>query len=155
MLAARVLLICHQNFIAGLQVDAIGDIAIGLCRVAQESDFVAITAHKCGERITELVPGGVSSDWIVLGIGFVQFLAGLVALKYGSQHGGGARSDSAVIQVNFVRRDQELFAEFSPIGVFVRVEKRALWEVGGQGLELSPEVAAPCQGRSDGQRRGK
>ena len=61
-------LVGHEDFVAGLHVDAVGDVAVGFGGVAEESDFVAAAADEFGERVAELVPGGVSPDGVVLGI---------------------------------------------------------------------------------------
>ena len=129
VLASGMLLIGHQHFVAGLQIDAVGDVAVGLGGISEEGDLVAVAADERRQRIAKLVPGGVSPDGIVLGIGLVQLLARLVAFKHGAQHGRGARAYGAVIEVDFVGGNQELLAQFAPVGVFVLVEQGAVGQL--------------------------
>src|SRR4029077_14584080 len=107
---------------------------MGLGGISQKRDLVAVAAYKCGQRIAKLVPRGISPDGIVLGIGLVELLARFIAFKDGAEYGRGARSHGAVIQVDLVLWNQELFAQLAPVGVFILVEKGALWQLRGQGL---------------------
>ena len=119
MLAAGVLLIGHQHLVAGLHVDAIGNVAIRFRGVAQQGNLIALAADEGGQWVAKLVPGGVSPDWIVFWVLLIHSLGGVIAVEDGAQHGRGARSYGAVVQVNLVLGDKELFADFRPIGVFV------------------------------------
>src|SRR5258708_5989169 len=65
-------------------------------------------------------------------------LALLIAFKDRAQHGRRARSHGAVVEVDLVRWNQELFAQLAPVGVFVLVEQGALGELRRQGSELRP-----------------
>jgi len=60
---------------------------------------------------------------INLGIGLVHFLGGGVALENGAQHGCGAGTYGAVVQVDLVFGDQELTTHLGPVGIFVFVEQ--------------------------------
>ena len=87
MLASGMLLIGHEHFVAGLQIDAVRDVAVGLGGISQERDLVAVAAYKGGQRIAKLVPRRVSPDGIVFGIGLVELLARFIAFKYGAEDG--------------------------------------------------------------------
>jgi hypothetical protein len=102
MLAAGMLLVGHEDFIAWLQVDAISDIAISLGGITEQSDLVARAADESGQRIAEFVPGSVSPDGIVLGILLVHFFSGGIAFENGAQHGRGTGAHGAIVQVNLV-----------------------------------------------------
>jgi len=123
------LLVGHQYFVARLQIDAVRNVAIGLGGVSEKRDLVAVAAYERRQRISKLVPRGVSPDRIVLGIGLAQLLARLIPFKHRAQHGRGARPYGAVIEVDLVRRNQELLMQFAPVGVFVLVEKGALGQL--------------------------
>ncbi len=49
MFAAGMLLIGHQDFVAGFEVDAVGDVAISFGGITKQGDFVAMTADKGGQ----------------------------------------------------------------------------------------------------------
>ena len=119
VLAAGMLLVGHEDFVAGLEIDAVGDVVIGFGGISEERDLVAVAADEGGEGIAELVPRGVSPDGVILGIGLVHFFGRFVAFEDGAQHGSGAGADGAVIEVDLVGGNQVLLAEFAPVGVFV------------------------------------
>ena len=123
MFAAGMLLVGHEDFVAGLHVDAVGDVAVGFGGIAQQGNFVALAADERGERVAELVPRGVSPDGIVLGILLVHLLGRGVAVEDGAQHGRGAGADRAVVQVDLVLGDEELAPHFGPVRVFILIEE--------------------------------
>jgi hypothetical protein len=122
MLATGVLLVGHQDFITGLEVEAVGDIAVGFGGVANQGDLVAMASDEFGERVAELVPGSVSPNGIVFGILLIHLLCGVVAVEYGAENRCGAGADSTVVEIDFVLGDEELFAQFGPVGVFVLIK---------------------------------
>ena len=143
------LLVGHEDFVAGLHVDAVSDVVISFSGVSEECDFVALAADEGGERIAELVKRAVSPDGVVFGIGLVELLAFFVAFKNGAEDGRGAGADGAVVEIDLVGGDEELLAEFAPVGFFVAIEEGRVGELGREGFELGPEVSAPEGGRSE------
>src|SRR4029077_6976569 len=101
-----------------------------------------------GERIAELVPRGVSPDRIVFRILLVQFLRRGVAVEDSSQHGCGAGTHRAVVQVDFVLGDEELAAHFRPVRVFVLVEQRMVGQWRSL-FELRQPATAEGEGRGN------
>src|SRR5579863_1739295 len=148
MLASWMLLVGHEHFVARLHVDAVGDVAVCLGRVAQKGDLIALAADEFRQRVAELVPGGVSPDRIILGILLVHFLGSVVSVEDGPQNRGGAGADGSVIEVDLVFRDDELPAHLGPKRVFVLVKQSAIgkrWNL----LELRKKIAAQGERRGD------
>src|SRR5439155_8181627 len=101
------------------------------------------------QGIAEFVPGGVSPDGIVLGVVLVHFLGGGVAVEDGADNRYGARSDGAVVQVDFVLGDEELLAHLGPVGVFVLVEEGVIGQ--GWGLfQLGEKASTKGKGGGEG-----
>src|ERR1700729_2274467 len=153
MLAAGMFLIGEQDLISRFKVDAVGDVAISFRGITQDGDLIAVAAYEGGQRITEFIPGGVAPDRVVFRIGLVHLFGGFVAFEDGAQNRGGAGAYRAIIEINFVGGDQELFAQFTPVVVFVLVIERAVRELLGQGFELRPEVASPAESGGGGEGR--
>ena len=127
--AARVLLIGHQHFIAGFHVHAVCDVAVGFGGIAKQGDFVALAPYKLRQRIAKLVPRCISPNRIILGILLVHLLGRRVAVEDGAQHRRRTGAYRAIVQVNFIGRNEKLLAQFGPIGLVViavlgRVGKR-------------------------------
>src|SRR5207248_7669895 len=104
-------------------VDAVSDVAVGFSGIAEQRNLIAFAADKCSERVAELIPGGVSPDGIVFGLLLIQFLRCRVAIENGAQDGHGTGSYSAVVQINFILRNEKLAAHLRPECVFVRIEQ--------------------------------
>ena len=139
-------LIGHQDFVSRFQVDAVGNVTVRFGGVAKQSNLVTMAAHERGEGITKLIPGSVSPDGIVFGILLVHLLRGGVALEHGAQHGRGAGPDGAVVQIDFVLGNQELLAQFCPVGVFILIEESGVGQGRGNFLKLGNEVPTNGQG---------
>src|SRR5258705_13746761 len=114
-------LVGHEDFVAGLEIQAIRDVAVSLRGVPQKGDLVAVATYKGSEWITELVPRSVSPNGVVFGIGLVELLAGFVAFKNCAQDRSRTGADSTVVKINLVGGYQELLAQLAPVGLFVRV----------------------------------
>ncbi len=121
MFAAGVLLIGHQHFIAGLQVQAIGDKVVSLGRVAKQRDLIARAADKCRQRVAKFVPRPIAPDWIVLRILLGQAFRIRVRVKNGLQHRPWRGAHSAIVQIDFIAWNQELFSHLRPIRLLVFV----------------------------------
>jgi hypothetical protein len=157
MLAAGMLLVGHEDFIAWLQVDAISDIAISLGGITEQSDLVAMAADESGQWIAEFVPGGVSPDGIVFGILLVHFFGGGIAVENGAQHGRGTGAHGAIVQVNLVFGDEELRAHFRPVSIFVLVEeggiRKLCWGLGELGEQIPAQSGCGGEAGSGGDRK--
>src|ERR1700683_33943 len=133
-IAAAVFLVGGEDFVAGLHVNAVGDVVVGFGGVADERDLVAGGSDEFGERIAKFVPRSVAPDRIVLWIGVVHFFCLVIAIEYSFQDGRGARSDGAIVEINLIGRNQELFADAGPIGISVALVERGggqlLWDGG-------------------------
>ena len=123
MLASGMLLVSHQNLIAGLHVDAIGDIAVGFCRIAQHRDLVALATNEFGERVAELVPGCVSPDGVVFGIRLVHFFGSVVSVEDGAQYGRGTGPNGAIVQIDLICRNDELLPHRGPECILIFIEE--------------------------------
>src|SRR6202521_2920311 len=126
MLASRVLLVGHQHFVASLHVQPVRDIAVCFRRIAHQRQLIARAPDKLRERIAKFVPGAVTPDRIVFRIVLRHLFRIVVAIKNRAQHRHGRRSHRPVVEINFIRRNQELFAPFAPIRFFVRTIKRTV-----------------------------
>lgn len=67
MLATGMLLVGHQDLVTGLEVNAVGDVAVRFRGVPEEGQFIAFATDKLRERIAKLVPRGVAPDGVVPG----------------------------------------------------------------------------------------
>src|SRR5580658_5226884 len=144
--AAGMFLVGHEHFVARFQVGAIGNVAISFGGITEQGDLVATATDEGGQGIAKLVPGGISPNRVVFGILLVHSLGGGVAVENGAQHGCWAGADGAVVQVDFVLRDEELAAHLGPVGVFVLIEESGVRQGGGGFLQLSQEISAASQG---------
>src|SRR5260370_101539 len=52
-----------------------------------------------------------------------------VSVEDRAQYRHGARAYRPVIEINLVRGNQELFAQFGPVRLFVRTVERAIWQL--------------------------
>ena len=129
VLASRMLLVGHQHFIARLHVQAVGDVTVRLRRVAHQRQFVARAAHELRQRIAKLIPRPVTPDRIIFRIALCHFFRIVIAVENCSQHRHRTGSHRPVVQINLVAGNQELFAPFGPIRLFVRTVKRAVWQL--------------------------
>ena len=129
VLASGMLLIGHEHLIAGLQIDAVGNVVVCFRGISKQRDFVAVAADECGQRIAKFVPRPVSPDRIVFWVGFVELLALFITLKHGAQYGRGAGSQGSVVEIDLVGWNQELLPEFAPVGFFVLVEQGAVGQL--------------------------
>src|SRR5882762_4405017 len=145
MLASGMFLISHQDFVAGLHVNAVRDVTVGFGGVAQQRDLVAVAAHKCGQRVAEFIPRDVSPDGVVFGILLIHLFGGVVAVKNGAEYRRRTGADGAVVEINLVFGNEELFAQFGPVGVVVLVEQRMIGE-GRSFVELGKEISAEREG---------
>lgn len=159
LLAARMLLVGHQHFIAGFHGDAVGDVVVRLGGVAYQRNLVPVTADEVRQGIAIFVPRPVAPDGIVFGIGLVELLGRSVAVEDGTQHRRRARPDGPVVEVDLILGNQELLAQLGPVSLVVvdillRVgqrRRRALQlrqeiitksESGGQSGSVSEKAAA-------------
>src|SRR5882762_7944249 len=102
MLASGMFLIGHQDFVAGLHVNAVRDVAVGFGGVALQRDLVAVAAHESSQRVAEFIPRCVSPDGVVFGILLIHLFG-------------------AVVKINLVGGNEELPAQLGPVCVFVFV----------------------------------
>ena len=147
--AAGMLLVGHQDFVAWLKVDAVGDVAISLGGIAKQGNLIAMATDESGQRIAKLVPRGVSPYGVVFGILLVHSLGGGIAIENGAQHGRRAGANGSVVEVDLVFGDQELAPDLGPIGVFVLVKESRIGKGGRSLLELSDEISTERQGCSE------
>ena len=113
------LLVGHENFVSCLHVDSVGDLAVGLGGIANQSNLVAFTADELGQRVAKLAPRGVSPDGVVLRILLVHLFGLGVAIENSAQNGRGTRPHGAIVQVNLIGRNQKLLAKLGPISIWV------------------------------------
>ena len=148
LLAAGMLLIGHEDFIAGLEIEAIRDVVVGLGGVADQRDFIARATDKGGQRIAEFIPRRVAPDGIVLGIALREFFGFVVAIEDGAENRRGRRSYGAVVEIDLVFGNQELFAQLGPVGFFVRIVKRGIGQARGGLLEkIQPAMRSALEAR--------
>src|SRR5258708_475123 len=107
-----------------------------------------MAAHEFSQGGTKLVPGGIAPDRIILRIRLIHFLSGRVALEDGAQNWRRAGTDGAVVEVNFVGWNEELFADLSPVGILVFGKQIRVWKGAGSLLELSDQTATKRKGSS-------
>jgi hypothetical protein len=67
MLPAGMLLIGHQHFVAGFQIESVRDVTVGFRGVSQQGDFIPRATNKCGQRVAGFVPRRIAPDKIVSG----------------------------------------------------------------------------------------
>jgi len=103
--------------------------------------WLALAAYEFGERVAELVPRSVSPNGIVFRILLVHFFRSVVPVEDSAQDRRGARSDRAIVEIDFIFGDDELLAHFGPEGVFILVEKRMVGKR-RNFLELGEQIAA-------------
>jgi hypothetical protein len=139
MFAAGVFLVGDENFVAGFEVDAVGDVAVGLGGVADEGEFFAGAADEGGERVAEFVPGRVAPNGVVLGIALGHFFGVVVGIENGAENGSGGRADGAVVEIDFILRNEELLAKSGPVGFFVRIVESAVGECGSLLKKARPK----------------
>src|SRR5215471_12583287 len=126
MLAPGMLLVGDQHFVAGLQVNSVREVAVGLRGVAHEGEFLALTADKFGQRVAKLIPSRVAPDRIVLRIGLGETFGITVALEDGLEDRRRRRTHGSVVEIDFVLGNQKQLADFAPVSFFVRVVKAAV-----------------------------
>src|SRR5882724_2229571 len=126
MLTTGMLLVGHQHFFAGLHIQPIGDVAVGLRRVSQQREFIAIATYERRHRIAKLVPRRVPPDRIVLRIALRHFFRFVVAIENRAQHRHRRGAHRPVVQIDLVRRDKKLFPQLAPIRLLVRSVERGV-----------------------------
>ena len=115
MFAAGMLLVGHQDFVAGLHVDAVGDVAVGFGGVAQQSDFVATGSRRMRRAGRGTRSRRRSPRWDSLRdrCSSSLFCRG-VAIEDGAQHRRGTGAHRAVVEVDLVFGDEKLSAAVLP-----------------------------------------
>src|SRR5262249_46148225 len=109
---------------------SVRDVAVRFGGVAHEGKLIACTSYKLGERVAELIPGGVAPDRVILRIGLRHLFRVVVAVKDSTQYWQRTRAYGPVVEVDLVSGDHELLAHFRPVGFFVRIVEcsfRQLW----------------------------
>ena len=149
LLASGMLLVRHQDFVARFHIHAIRDVAIRLGGIPQQGNLVPRAAHKRGQRIAKFIPCCISPDWVIFRILLIQLFGGVVRIENRTQHGRGAGTDRAVIQVNLVRGNKKLLSQFSPVGVFVFVVERNVGQGSGSIFELRKQQVAEANRSRD------
>src|SRR5205807_5745766 len=112
----------------GLQIHAVGNIAVSFRRVAHERDLVARASEKSRERVAELVPGRIAPDGIIFRVLLRHWFAVIVAIENGLQHRrrGGAIQEAGKAGVplstaSCIGKGGAACAEVLPhLGIFLR-----------------------------------
>ena len=120
------LLVRHQHFVARLHVQSVGDVAVRFRRVAHQREFIARATHELRQRVAKFVPCSITPDRIIFRIALRHFFRIVVAVENRAQHRHWRGPHRPVVEIDLVRRNQELFAPFGPIRFFVRTIKRAV-----------------------------
>ncbi len=101
-----------------------------------------MAADEGGQGVAKFVPRGVSPDGIVFGILLVHLFGGGIAVEDGAKNRRGTGADGTIVEVNLIRRDEKLLADFAPVSVFVLAEQAGIWKIVGGIRELGKERCA-------------
>ena len=117
------LLVAHQDLIARLHLEAIGNVVVGFRGVADEGNLIPRGSYKGSQWITIFIPGSVAPDRIILGIVLCHLFGLMEGVDNRAQHRTRRRPNCAVVQVDLISRNQELLSQLCPVGLLIAIVK--------------------------------
>ena len=149
LLASGMLLIAHEDLVAGFQLEAIGDVAVALGRIARERDLIASGANKLRQRIAMFDIGIVAPDRVFLRIGLGHLFGLEKCVKHGFKHRQRTRSNCSVVEIDLVAWNHKLLAQRRPVGILILVVKRRQGQWWGRRAAFGKGVSSKSSQGAD------
>src|SRR5262249_10848597 len=153
--AAGMLLITHEDLVAGFEFQSVGDVAVALGGIARERDLISGGADKLRQRFAMLNIWIVAPNRILFGIGLRHFLGVEEGIKHSLKHRQRTRSDRPIVEIDLIARDHKLIAHRRPVGVLILVVKRRRRQGPGISTPLGKGVGLESSEGAEARERGE